>query len=86
KAGIALNRKGATFMAQTVNAKASSDKNLNLARAAATEAVRAYVTQPLEAAGIGDVEVVVRFPWQGRQSTEQWDRTSRPDEVLSRHR
>ena len=70
----------------TSEARATSDENMAKARAAAVTAVTGFVRQPLAAAGFGDVQVVVRFPWEGQPASEQWDRSRRPEEVLANRR
>lgn len=86
KAGVALQKGAAEKLANTAAARAKSDENIGKARAAAVEAVRAYVQEPLRAAEFGTVAVEVRFPWEGRRSSEQMDRSRRPEEVLGNAR
>jgi hypothetical protein len=83
KAGIDLQRQASRHLATTAQARATSDENMAKARAAAVDAVTGFVRQPLAAAGFGDVAVEVRFPWDGRGSPEQMDRSRRPEDVLA---
>jgi hypothetical protein len=81
-AGLELQRQAAERLALAAGAKAKSPENLARARAAAAAAVTRLVAQPLAAAGLDDVKVEVRFPWQSGASNERWDASRSPAEVL----
>lgn len=83
RAGIALQRQASERLALTAEQRSRSDANMAAARRAAAAAVADFIRQPLAAAGYRDVRVVVRFPWEGEPSAEQWDRSRRIDEVLA---
>jgi hypothetical protein len=43
---------------------------------------------PLAAAGLGEVKVAVKFPWESgdKAAAERWDQSRRPEEVLEERR
>ena len=85
----AAQRLNASIAARaTLRAVESAAKRAHLdsARASAREAMQALVAAPLRAAGLGDVTVVVRYPWEadGTGTLVRWDESRTPTEVLGR--
>ncbi len=64
----------------TLRAAESGKKRVHLdrARASAREAMQGLVATPLRAAGLGAVDVVVRFPWEpdGKGAAVSWDEST----------
>ena len=68
---------------QQAEAEAAKAENLAAATRAAREAIARNLQAPLRAAGLGDVNVVVRAPTDGRPgSGERWDVSRSVAEVL----
>lgn len=71
--GVFMSRDAAQRLGTQVAARAAvraaeaaaKPVHLDRARASAREAMHALVAAPLQAAGLGEVKVVVRFPWEG---------------------
>ena len=78
-----LNRRAAVLATRTATAEANKPVHLNAARANARAAVERLIETPLAAAGLGDVEVEVAFPFDGEGADEQWDVTPSIAEVLA---
>jgi hypothetical protein len=72
----------ATLRAQET---AKKPEHLTRARASAREAVAGLVEAPLAAAGLGEVTVVVRFPWEGQGAgvPVPWDTSRSLPEVYN---
>jgi len=80
-----LNRRAAVLATRTANAEAKKPEHIGAARANAREAVVQLLEAPLSVAGLGDVEVEVSFPFEGRRESEQWDVSPSIAEVLAEH-
>lgn len=81
-----LNRRAAVLAVRTANAEAKKPEHLDVARANARKAVARLLETPLSVAGLGDVTVVVAFPFDGVQTSEHWDVSPSIAEVLADHR
>jgi hypothetical protein len=64
-AGLSMERQSAERLSGRAAATAKSDENMAKARNAAVAAVSNMVRKPLAAAGLGEVKVRVRYPWEG---------------------
>ncbi|HZG07840.1 MAG TPA: DUF4230 domain-containing protein [Allosphingosinicella sp.] len=95
--GVYISRRAAQELAQQTSRHASArsmqaarePQRLDQARANARTVVSRMAQPPLQAAGLGEVKVVVKFPWEtGDKSTagERWDQSRRPEEVLEERR
>ncbi len=81
--GLFVTREAADAMTQLISQRAQSvsasearkPERLALARDNARKALGTLLGAPLSAAGYGDVRVVLAFPWEGRRSPEEWDRS-----------
>lgn len=85
KSGLQMTQRVATNLAAAAQAKASAPENLRRAQAAARDRVADLIAQPLVAAGIDDVRVVVRLAGEARPpglDAEQWDMSRPIGEVL----
>lgn len=67
---------------------AREPQRLDQARANARQVVARMAQAPLEAAGLGEVQVAVKFPWEtgDQAATERWDQSRRMEEVLEERR
>jgi hypothetical protein len=71
--GVFMSRDAAQRLGTQVAARAAlraaeaaaKPVHLDRARASAREAMESLVATPLQAAGLGEVKVVVRYPWEG---------------------
>lgn len=92
--GLFVTRDAADRMTQVISRRAQAasasearkPERLALARDNARNALGKLLAAPLTAAGYGDVRVVLAFPWEGRRSPEQWERSRLPREVLGNSR
>lgn len=67
------------------NAEAKKPENLEKARESAKAAVQNIISAPLKAAGLGDINVVTRFPWEGKGLVkERWDESTPLSEIIKR--
>jgi hypothetical protein len=92
--GVFMSRDAAQRLNGQVAARAamraaeSSRKrdHLDRARASAREAMHDLVGTPLRAAGLGDVKIVVRYPWEAETSGApiRWDESRPVAEVVGR--
>lgn len=82
QAGRELNRQAAERISVRADERARNEQNMRQARAAAENAVRQMVRQPLGAAGLDDVTVEVRWPWQG-MGTERMDTSRSLEDVVA---
>lgn len=81
--GLFVTREAADAMTRLISQRAQAasagearkPERLALARDNARTALGKLLGAPLAAAGYGDVRVVLAFPWEGRRSPEQWDRS-----------
>lgn len=83
EAALRLANAASGAVAARADEVAKRADNLQRARANAREAVAGMTAAPLQAAGLGGVRVVVRFPWEGVQSAQPMDRTRTVDQVLT---
>lgn len=67
---------------QQAAAEAARPENLAAAQQAAREAIARNLEGPLQAAGLGNVSVVVRGPAEGVRDGERWDISRSIEEVL----
>lgn len=94
QSGLYISRRASMDLARETSQRAAArskqaaqkPENLDKARANARAVVGRMAQGPLSAAGLGDVQVVVRFPWEPKAGSEQpvqrWDQSRRPEEVL----
>jgi hypothetical protein len=85
--GVFMSRDAAQRLGTQVAARAAlrateaaaNPEHLDRARTSAREAMQELVAMPLQAAGLGEVKVVVRYPWEGSGTglPVRWDE-SRP--------
>jgi hypothetical protein len=86
-AGEELSRRTSIHAAQAAAREASSPERMAQAREHARRAIAQVLAQPLKAAGLGGVRVVVTFPPERSQRDgEQWDMSKPVDEVLANRR
>ena len=89
--GLFVTREAADRMGQVISQRAQSvsanearkPERLALARDNARKALGKLLGTPLSAAGYGDVRVVLAFPWEGRRSPEQWERSRNLEDVAA---
>jgi hypothetical protein len=81
-----LNRRAAALATNAAIEEAKKPVHVNAARANARSAVKQLLETPLAAAGLGDVQVEVAFPFDGARAGEQWDVSPSIAEVLAEHR
>jgi hypothetical protein len=85
RAAQELARQTSSFAAARTEQAARAPKRLDQARANARQVVAKMAQGPLQAAGLGEVKVVVKFPWEAGDKAaagERWDQSRRPEEVL----
>ena len=92
--GVFMSRGAALRLNATVASRAASRAadasaklvHMNRARASAKEAMQALVRAPLRAAGLGDVTVVARFPWEAGATGDviPWDESRPVEEIIRR--
>lgn len=80
-----LNVQIATRAAVRAGVAARKPEHLDRARASAREAVAGLIAPPLAAAGLGEIKVVVRYPWEGVGAgvPVRWDESRNMDSVRS---
>lgn len=78
-----LSRRAAAQANRAAVTEANKPVHLNRARDNAREVISSMLATPLEVAGLGNVEVVVRFPQDGAPTTERWDVSPSIAEVLA---
>ncbi|HEY0621835.1 DUF4230 domain-containing protein [Sphingomonas sp.] len=82
-AAEALSQRTSIRAAAVAQKEASSPERMAQAREMGRRAVARLLAQPLTAAGLGDVRVVVTFPPErGAQAREQWDVSRSPGQVM----
>lgn len=81
-----LSRRAAGLATQAATREARSPEQLARARENARDALASLIETPLQAADIGNVDVVVRFPQEGVRNGERWDVSPSIAEVLGRRR
>lgn len=96
--GLFISRRASLELARQVSQRAAAKsrqealkpENLNRARENARAEIARMSGQPLAAAGLGEVRVAVRFPWEPRDgsavSVERWDQSRPMEEVLRERR
>jgi type II secretory pathway pseudopilin PulG len=92
--GVFMSRDAAQRLNAQVAARASiragessrKREHLDRARASAREAMQELVGTPLRAAGLGEVKVVVRYPWEpvGAGAAVRWDESTPLDAIGSK--
>lgn len=89
--GLFVSRGASARLQQKVAARATGfaadeaqkPENLNKARRSARDQVQKIISAPLAAAGLGNVVVVTRFPWEtGGVVTERWDESTPLSEIV----
>ena len=83
-AGMRLQRSAARSVSAKARQVANSPENVRKARAAARKAIAANAQAPLDAAGMGEVKVDVRFRSELNTNDDVWDYTLPYEEVLRR--
>ena len=82
-AAEALSQRTSIRAAAVAQKEAASPERMAQAREMGRRALARTLAQPLAAAGLGGVRVVVTFPPQrGAQSRQQWDRSRSPGQVM----
>ncbi len=83
-AGQRLNRQVAERSAVRAAESAMKRAHLDRARASAREAMQVLVGTPLRAAGLGEVKVIVRYPWEADPggAAISWDESRTVEKVL----
>ena len=84
--GIDMQRKAANYMVVGAGSIAKNARYIGQARENARKVVEAFVAAPLAAAGLDDVQVVVRLDGDAKPaslSNEQWDMSRPLAEVLA---
>jgi hypothetical protein len=84
RAGQRLQRKSAETIAAKARQAARAPENMKKARAAARQAISANARAPLDAAGIDDVKIEVRFRGELNTNDDVWDYTLPYEEVVRR--
>ncbi len=79
-----LNGQVAARAALRAADSATTRKHIDRARASAREAMQDLVATPLRAAGLGEVRVVVRYPWEpeGKGAPVRWDESRTPEQAV----
>lgn len=68
-----LGRRAAVLANSAARKQAADPRHLAKAQANARKAIADLLRAPLGAAGLGDVEVIVRLPQDGVRDSERWD-------------
>jgi hypothetical protein len=96
--GLFISRRAAQELARQVSQRAAAKsrqealkpENLNRARENARAEIARMSGQPLAAAGLANVRVAVRYPWEPRSPSaapvERWDQSRAMEEVLKERR
>jgi hypothetical protein len=81
-----LNGQVAARAALRAAESAKKRDNLDRARASAREVLQDLVALPLRAAGLGEVKVVVRYPWEaeGTGAPVPWEESRTVGQVIRR--
>ncbi len=83
EAGEALSRQASARATQVAAREANSPERMAQARELGRRALARLLAQPLAAAGLGDVRVVVTFPPdRNGQPRERWDVSRSPEQVM----
>ncbi|MDE2595256.1 MAG: DUF4230 domain-containing protein [Sphingomonadales bacterium] len=83
-AGLRLQQAAAQALANKASEQAYLPANMERARTAAQEAVRANALAPLRAAGIEAVQVDVQFAFRRNRNDDVWDYTTPIEQVADR--
>jgi len=83
KASGALHRRGSAAAQSTAQKLASESRYVAKAEQNAREKLNRLLSGPLEAAGMRDVRVMVRFPTDGGKSDQRWDVSRSIEAVLA---
>ena len=83
KAGEELARRTSIGAQSTAQVEAQKPERITAARENARAALRNLVGAPLAAAGLGDVRVVVTFPYDRTGPAERWDESRSVEDVLA---
>jgi hypothetical protein len=78
----AMSRISSAQAVKVAQAAAAKPENLNKARDNARVALAALLRAPLSAAGIRNVNIVVRFPTDGDRANQRWDESKSLASVL----
>jgi hypothetical protein len=84
EASINLAHRAAILSVKGARAEAEKPENLRKARDEGRSKFAQLLQGPLQIAGLGDVNVVVRYPQDGLSNGERWDVSPSINEVLSR--
>lgn len=68
-----LSRRAAVQANRAATAEANKPEHFNRARENAREVIAGMLRTPMEVAGLGPVNIVVRFPQDGVRNNERWD-------------
>ena len=83
EAAEALSQRASIRAGDVAGREARSPERMAQAREHARRALARLLAQPLSAAGLGDVRVVVTFPPErGTRNPEHWDMSRSPDQVM----
>ena len=81
-ASARLQQKVAARATGFAAAEARKPENMNKARRSGRDQIQKIIAAPLAAAGLGNVVVVTRFPWEtGGVATERWDESTPLSEI-----
>jgi hypothetical protein len=83
RASANLVRRAVNLTNQQAERTANSPENLTRARKEASVRIKSLLELPLRAAGQDDVQVVVRFPYDGERNGERWDVSPSIEDVLA---
>jgi hypothetical protein len=86
RASAELEQRGSATAQAVAQKKASEAEYLRQAEDSARARLGGFLKAPLQAAGLRNVRVVIRFPADGRRSDERWDRSRPMEEVLEQQR
>jgi hypothetical protein len=82
-AAEALARQVSIGARRTAQAEARKPERIAAARENARRALTRLLGGPLQAAGIGDVRVAIVFPFERSGSSDRWDVSNSPQDVLA---
>ncbi|MFC3582163.1 DUF4230 domain-containing protein [Sphingomonas hylomeconis] len=82
-AAEALARQVSIGARRTAEVEARKPERIAAARENARRALAKLLGAPLEAAGVGNVRVAIVFPFERSGTTERWDASRSPQEILA---
>jgi hypothetical protein len=85
-AAEALARQVSVGARRTATSEARKPERVAAARENARRALAKLLGAPLEAAGIGNVRVAIVFPFEAAGSSERWDTSTAPEDVIANRR